>query len=296
MSLKNERSSPCAGKLCCRESDMRYIDLYLPQRDGYLQIQMNLTDSGETNAYGWRLNMMYACDSELRQRFPVTNPGEYEAAIRLTNRPDFMGMGAHGSERMTTFCIYVDGKQVPPETLDVLTDFQQVQIRRESDFYDPADEVTRVAVHSVVYDFDLSGLTVTQEVNWLVEATCVRSYMMMFPVHRIYGGKQITDTFSDDLNPGEYDVSQAGFTGYPGQWTPGVTKMTLYSQKSGVTASMESLETPELAGGGYGHCWNAPAYNKLYFTVCGAEGAEQTVIPGDRWRTKHRYEVTIVRQ
>ena len=287
-------SSKRGGKLRYTPGDPQYMDIYLPRESGWLQIRMNLADSPETNAWGWRLHMMYACDDRLCQRFPVTNVGEYEAAIRLRGRPDFMGMGAHGSERMTDFQICVDGAECAPENLAALTDWNTVRIRRGSRFYDPGDEVTHVANHYVVYDFDLSGLTVTQEVDWLVEDICVQSYMMMFPVRRDYEGLQITDTYRDDGDAGEYDVSQPGFSGYPDGWLPGIKKMTLSSAKSGITAAMESLEAPELAGGGYRHCWNAPAYNKLYFTVCGGEGLEQTVAPGDRWHTKHRYEVTII--
>ena len=122
----------------------------------------------------------------------------------------------------------------------------------------------------------------------------MRSYMMMFPVRREFEGMQITDTYSDDCNPGQYDVSQADFSGYPGLWIPGVTEMTLCSQKSGVTATMKRLENPALPGGGYRFCWNAEAYNKMYFTVCCVENEPVDVAPGDRWCTKHRYEVTLV--
>ena len=238
--------------------------------------------------------MMYACDDSLHQRFPVTNIGEYEAAIRLIDRPDFMGMGAHGSEQMTSFRIFVDEAETSPDALQTLTKWNSIRICRESRFFDPLDEVTHVANHSVAYDFDLSGLTVTQAVDWLAESTCVRSYMMMFPVRREFEGMQITDTYSDDRDPGQHDVSQAGFSGYPGLWLPGVTQMTLCSQKSGVTATMKRLENPELPGGGYRFCWNAAANNKMYFTVCSAENESVQVAPGDRWCTKHRYEVTLV--
>ena len=293
MSCRNMELEERTGKLRYLPEASGQIHIYMPQEEGYLQICMNLVDSRETNAYGWRLNMMYACDDGLRPRFPITSKGEYEAAIRIVGRPDFMGMGAHGSEQMTDFHILVNGSEVALEDLTALADWERIRICRDSDFYDPLDEVTHVATHRVVYDFDLSGLTVTQEVRWLAEADCGYSYMMMFPVGRDYEGMQITDTYSDDGDPGEYDVSKAGFTGYPDLWLPGVGQMTLSSGKSGITAVMKRLESPELAGGGYRHCWNAPAYNKLYFTVCGGGDQIQRAVPGDRWCTKHRYEVTI---
>lgn len=295
MNCMNVDSAKRTGKLRYVEGSPQLIHFYLPQEAGYLQIQMNLADSCETNAYGWRLDMMYACDEALRPRFPITSKGEYEAAIRITGRPDFMGMGAHGSERMTAFSILVDGKETNLEALERLTDWEKIQICRNSDFFDPLDEVTRVATHRVVYDFDLSGVTLTQEVHWLREADCGYSYMMMFPVRRDYEGMQITDTYSDDGDPGKYDVSQAGFTGYPDQWTPGAGEMTLSSKTSGITAVMKRLEAPALAGSGYRRCWNAPAYNKLYFTVCGGGDQVQTAAAGDCWHTKHRYEVTIAK-
>ena len=281
------------GKIKYSSGAKEYINVYLPREVGYLQIQMNLVNSISTNAFGWRLNMMYACDNNLNQIFPITSSGEYEAAIQLDGRPDFMGMGAHGSEQMTSFTIYVDGTQTTLEALAALTDWSTIRIQRESDFYDPLDETTLVATHSVIYDFDLSGLTVTQDVKWLTDATCISSYMMMFPVRRTYNELQITDTFYDNADAVLYDVSEAGFNTSPVRWTAGASKMTLYSRKSGITASMESLETMELTGSNYRKCANSASYNKLYFTICGASGAKHTVTAGDQWHTRHRYEVEI---
>ncbi|MBQ7873531.1 MAG: leucine-rich repeat protein, partial [Oscillospiraceae bacterium] len=286
-------SSRNEGKLIYSDGKKEYINVYLPQEEGYLQVQMNLEDNKSANAYGWRLNMMYSCNDSLEKVFPITSSGEYEAAIKLSGRPDFMGMGAHGSERMTSFDIFVDGKEVELEQLAVITDWETIKIVRESDFYDPKDETTVVAKHTVIYDFDLEGLNVTQDLEWLTENTCAISYMMMFPVRRTYENLQVTDTYVDNYDSNEYDVSEEGFTGYPVKWTYGATKLTLYSEKSGITASMESLETTVLNGVGYKHCSNSSAYNKLYFTICGGGGTEQSVSVGDVWHTKHRYEVIV---
>jgi len=270
-----------------------FIRIYLPQEEGYLQICVNLANSASTNAYGWRLDMMYACDDYFNEIFPITQSGEYEAAIKLKDRPDFMGMGAHGSEHMTAFAIYIDGVEVSLEQLTDMTRWETVKIVRYSDFYDPADETTVVARHVVEYSFDGDGLTVAQDVEWLVDETCAISYMMMFPVRRTYENLQVTDTYFDDFTSTEYDVSQAGFKTYPVNWTTGATKLTLFSEKSGITASMESLETSNLAGTGYKHCSNSNSYNKLYLTICGGGNKEQKVSAGDVWSTRTRYEVTI---
>ena len=45
--------------------------------------------------------------------------------------------------------------------------------------------------------------------------------------------------------------------------------MTLYSKKSGVIATLESLDGNMLNGAGYKHCANSEQYNKLYFSICG---------------------------
>ena len=284
------------GKVTYINGSKEYINFYLPREVGYLQIQMNLENSASKNSYGWRLNMMYACDNKLSQVFPITHTGEYEAAIKLVDRPDFMGMGAHGSEQMTSFNIYIDGKEVALSELSAeATDWTNVKILRESEFYDPIDEITLVATHTVIYEFDLEGLTVTQDVNWLVDETCIASYLMMFPVLRSYEDMQITDTYFDDFDTTEYDVSQSGFTTYPYKWTYGASKMTLYSKKSGVIATLESLDGNMLNGAGYKHCANSEQYNKLYFSICGVLGKKHQVKAGDAWHTQHRYEVNIGR-
>ena len=284
------------GKVTYVNGSKEYINFYLPREVGYLQIQMNLEHSASKNSHGWRLNMMYACDNQLSQIFPITNPGEYEAAIQLIDRPDFMGMGAHGSEQMTSFVMYIDGKEVSLSELSTTaTDWKSIKIVRESDFYDPLDEVTLVATHTVIYEFDLEGLTVTQDVNWLIDETCVASYLMMFPVLRKNGETQITDRYFDDYSDTEYDVSESEFYNYPFSWTYGASKMTLYSEKSGIVATMESLDSTVLNGGGYKHVANSEQYNKMYFSICGVLGKKQEVKAGDAWHSQHRYEVSITK-
>lgn len=269
------------------------ISIFLPQSAGLLEIQMNLADSETKNAFGWRLSMMYACDNEYKRVFPITNSGEYEMAIKLNGRPDFIGMGAHGSERMTSFSIFIDNIKTDPDEISSFTNWENLRIIRESDMYDPADETTIVGKHFVEYVFDTAGLTVNQSVEWLVDDSCSISYMMMFPVRRKHNDLQITDTFYDNYDPLQYNVSEEGFTGYPPQWTYGATKMTLFSEKSGITAVMESLSSTQLPGVGYKHCSNSASYNKLYFTICGARNIECPVKIGDIWNTSTRYEVVI---
>ena len=279
------------GQIQYTDGTKDYLDIFLPSDDGYVQIQMNLVDSASINAYGWRLSMMYACDPLLNQLFPITNSGEFEMAIKLDGRPDFIGMGAHGSEIMTSFTVCVDGRVTDLSKILSMTSWTQLRIVRNTEMYDPNDETTLVGYHTVTYDFDLSGMTVSQSVEWVGEYTCTTSYMMMFPVLRAYDDLQITDTYFDDYDSAEHDVSQQGFTTYPVQWTKGASKMTLYSRKSGITASMESLETSVLTGTSYKHCANSAAYNKLYFTICGGGGTKHITAIGDVWETSARYEV-----
>ena len=287
-----EEAQKKENKIIYSDGKTDYITLFLPQPKGMLEIQMNLVNNDSTNAYGWRLNMMYACDDELNRLFPVTQSGEYEMAINIKGRPDFIGMGAHGSERMTSFGIFIDGEETKLEDIANLTEWKTVRIIRESDMYDPLDETTVVGKHFVEYLFDESGLTVNQSVEWITDASCASSYMMMFPVRRKYNDIQITDTYYDNFDSNEYDVSEAGFKTYPSNWTSGATKMTVYSKKSGVSASMEWLDSTELPGGGFKMCSNSESYNKLYFTICGKNkyGEAKT---GDIWKTSTRYEVVI---
>ncbi len=269
-----------------------FISIFLPQPEGKLEIQMNLANNSSTNAFGWRINMMYACDNEYNRLFPITNSGEYEMAIKIDGRPDFIGMGAHGSEIMTSFAIFIDGTETTLEKLASLTEWENIRIIRESDMYDPLDETTLVGKHFVEYLFDETGFTVNQSVEWLTDAICGYSYMMMFPVRRKYNNMQITDTYKDNFSTEEYDVSESGFHGYPLNWTSGATEMSLYSKISGVTATMKWLNSTELPGGGYKHCANSESYNKLYFSVCGVNKSAKAKI-GDIWETSTRYEVTL---
>jgi hypothetical protein len=69
--------------------------------------------------------------------------------------------------------------------------------------------------------------------------------------------------------------------------------MTVYSEKSGITATLQSLDSSILNGTGYKHCANSEQYNKMYFSICGVLGKKHQVSAGDVWHTQHRYEVSI---
>lgn len=276
------------------------VDVYIPAKVGYVHILLGHCQGVATASNApfdcWRIIRFSSVDSGLVNRYHITQNGETEMAVKIKGRDDFIGGHSHGDERSITGSVVfiLDGEKVDPTTLTDLIEFDELRVFEVTAMYDPADHATQVATHGKEYVITKDGVELNQSVNWLGEYGLDASYMPMACAIRgndTTSAMQITDTYIDDGNFIPYDVSTAGFTGYPRNLKDDVSKITLLSDKSGLCFSVSILETPELTGRGT-YLFNGAAYNKIYCAVCGYE-AEHTTSVGEKWRVRAKFQIEV---
>ena len=282
-----EKSSAKSEKgLYCRydpsvdfESALGGLKLFVPLADGYATYHLVHSVNRDRNCDTWRLGRAYAVDHRFENETALTPHGaEWDMALRLKDRPDFIGGYAHGDEIYTSLSVTMDGESIGMESLTDLTRFDKMIITVESLGYDPNDSATQALRHQKEYVIDGDGITLNQTVEWLNDYTLGSSYLAMMPPL-----KTLTDHFYTDVDPTPKIAN--GHRGY----VLGASQATVYGDASRIAFSMSVPKYPSLPGGdrfllsdngGY-------PYNKMYFVVC--NGAD--VSKGEVWESTTQYRI-----
>ncbi len=261
------------------ESATEGLQFYFPYSDGYVNYNIVHTVHSGINADVWRLGQAFFCDSNFENVYPLTLQGaEWDMAIKLTGRSDFIGGAAHGDEKYTEISLFIDGEYVDIPSITELTQFDNIVITEESVGYDPNDSRTEALNHYKEYIVDKNGITLTQKVEWLNDYTIGSSYMAMMPPL-----KELTDTFYTNI---DYTPNSIRY-GY----IANATEVVVYNSVSGLSYKMKIDEYPNLIGGDRFLMTDngGGSYNKMYFVIC--NGAE--VSSGDIWETITQYEISF---
>lgn len=254
------------------------IKLFLPTAQGYINYNVVHTVSESIHADIWRIGQAFAYDDQLEKSYPITPTGaEWDMALMLSGRDDFIGGFAHGDEKYTSFTVLIDGKQIDPQGIKNLTPFTEITILENSIGYDPNDHTTQVLKHDKEYIVHADGITLNQTVEWLNDYTLGSSYMAMMPPL-----KALTDTFYTDRN--EIPMPTLDHYGY----YPNAKKAVVYG--SDFSFSMSVSKYPSLTGGDRFLLTDNSGrpYNKMYFVIC--KGA--SVTGGDVWKTTTHYQIS----
>lgn len=273
------------------------LDIYIPAKIGYVHLLLghSVSDTGNTDV--WRIIQFASVDDELSTRYKITQYGETEMAIRISGRDDFIGGFTHGDEITIpgSLVFILDGAKVAPDSISEMTAFDELRICEVTTMYDPADHTSRVGAHGKEYVITEDGVTINQYVEWQGAYTLDASYMPMLCAIRgndAVSELQITDTYFDNGNYIPYDVGAAGFTTYPNTRKTGVDRITLFSEKSGLCATVNILESPNLPGA-VNYLFNgADTYNKVYCAVCGY-GKQHTTTSGEKWRVRAKIQIEV---
>ena len=256
------------------------LRIFVPCVSGYINYNLVHSVNRDRNCDTWRLGRAYAFDDRLENETALTPHGaEWDMALRLGGRPDFIGGYAHGDEIYTSLSVNIDGATVDIESIKELTPFHGMVITVESVGYDPNDSVTEALKHWKEYVVNGDGILLNQRVEWLGDYTLGSSYMAMMPPL-----KTLTDHFYTDVD--RTPKLADGGRGY----VLGAAEAVVYGMASGLSFSMSVVKYPSMPGGdrfllsdngGY-------PYNKMYFVVC--NGAD--VSRGECWETATRYTIT----
>jgi len=276
-------------------TDATHLYAYLPTlvNDKYIKYPILHYTSVPNNADGWGINEAYLAtysNGVFTDRTKVCLVGEWEMAIKLTGRSDFIGTKAHGDEVNTYAKFYVDGIGYTLVAGDSFA-CSELKIVQKSTMYDPNDHTTVVGYHTKEHVFTASGIRIKQRIDWVVTDTADSSYIAMLPIIRgndTTSIAQITEKAFDELTYDEYDVSVGGFSNYISQHISGRAALNIYGTTSGISAriSADIVNRPASAFGFVQNIVND--YNKLYLAYCG-DGFAITV--GDKWEWESAYKL-----
>lgn len=253
------------------------LRLYIPTNNGYINYNIVHSISESANFDIWRIGQAYAFDDNLDNEYPITPQGaEWDMALMLSGRDDFIGGSAHGDEIYTSLTMFIDGKQVDITTINELTSFTEITILENSIGYDPNDHTTQALYHYKEYIINSKGITLNQKVQWLNDYTLGSSYMAMMPPM-----KTLTNTFYTNI-----DYNPIPTLNNYGSYLK-ATKAIVYGDNLSFTMSIPKY--PNLTGGNRFLITDnsGGAYNKMYFVIC--NGA--SVSNGDIWETTTCYQI-----
>ncbi len=260
-----------------QEHSTEGVHIYIPTEIGYIDHTYGHTVWKEANADIWRLSFAYTCDDALCNPVAITVVGEWDMALKIAERPDFIGGHAHGDERATSISFIVNGVETDIKAFNEATEIDTLRVIEDSVGYDPLDSVTEVIKHHKEYTFSADGIRLDQSVEWLGDYVLGYCYLAMMPPAKLY-----TDSFYTNLTqPCDLDISTS-------PTVKGATSATVYGKESGLyfTMAVNDYSTygePVLClrdnGGG--------AYNKMYFDF--TSGGE--VKKGDVWKTFTNYKI-----
>ena len=254
--------------------------IYLPTKRGY--VNFNIIHSVRENIFAdtWRLGQAFGYDDRLENEYPLTPFGaEWDMAVLIDGRDDFIGGSNHGDEIFTSVKLILDGAEKEIPSLTSLTPFSEIKFITESVGYDPADHETKVLIHKKEHLITEEGIKNTQSVEFLGDYLMQNSYLAMMPPLKTLTDSYFTDT---DKTPRKAHREVLEF---------GARSATVFGAESGVSFTMSIPEYPTLkcsdrffitdnSGG---------AYNKMYFLACKG----QEVRRGDVWHSVTEYKIEI---
>jgi hypothetical protein len=264
-----------------KDSGTEALRVLLPAAQGYILHYLVHSVKESNGCDVWRLGPAYHVPDDVADEILLTTPrAEWEMAIRLKDRPDFIGGVIHGDERMTRAVFRMDGREFTPSMLSKCTAFTTLEVEVDSTGFDPLHPETSVLLHHKVLTFTSEGVTVRQRVEWLGDYALGNSYMAMMPPR-----KEWTNSYKAD------------------------TGLALNSIKEEHISATKKTEELYLCGDDYGFSMRVPrylshaegnkylitdngggSYNKMYFVL--AHGGHAHM--GDVWETETNYRIDIL--
>ena len=268
------------------------LSIHIPSGNGFTCYSFGHVVNGKINADSWRIIESCSRREDGHRQLTLTDGGEWEMAIRLEGRPDFMGGSNHGNEVAEEIVFSIDGESFRPSDITGRKPFSELCIYEKTSLFDPSFPSARVAVHEKNYVFTDRGLALTQTVDWLTACDVTCAYMAMLPVIRAEGwNNRLTITGADSrLLPTEYALSEDGASPALGQ-IHGVLAAEV-SSDAGFRASIRPTRLPSFPGGNLFFITSSPNRNKLYFMSTNPERKHITAI-GERWTSETHYALTL---
>ena len=262
---------------CSREGGTEALYIYIPTGEGYIRYQVVHTVVPQIKSNTWRLGYVSHVNDALQNERIITDPGaEWEMAIELQGRVDFIGGLAHGDETFSSMKLTVDGKENTVSGMNFVS-FDTLTVEVYSTGYDPNVAGREVLSHYKKLIFTKDGVRVEQRVEFKTDEVPKRVYFAMMPPLKDFTDHYYTNR--DDTHkkiPAQASESGTDLNSLTLVGEDGFSfRMTVEKYSEGANA----ISIRDNGGG---------AYNKMYFSYRGGDH----VSAGDVWETVTVYEIT----
>lgn len=274
------------------EGHSGYFYYYMNANNGYyLRYKFNHFEDADSNADGWvQRNVDLVNDIGGNVVKPIITNGEWEMAIKLKDRPDFIGCQNHGSEVSTIVNFFFDGVNKTVSNGEMFS-CKTIEVTEKSTMYDPDDETTVVGYHYKIYTIKDNQIKIDQKIEWIVNDIAMESYILMAPAVRgndAVAADQITDSFFDDKTLTVYDVASTTFDAYPKTKNNKGRTLNLYGEDSGVFVKTRS-DIENIPESAFSFLSDSEYYNKIYMGYC---GDNYPITSGDVWIWTSYYNIS----
>lgn len=257
------------------------LKLYLPAKSGYINYTFVHSVHEKKGCDVWRLGAAYHCDDSLLPVAQLTRPrAEWEMAIRLLGRPDFIGGAAHGDERFESLSIALDGAACSLKDLAEKTVFDTLTVIVHSVGFDPSNPTEQVLLHKKKLTARADGIVVDQTVEWLCDQKLTTSYMAMMPPL-----KEHTDHYKTEIDEAPYPIVERKCSK-----TGRFKTLCLTGKEYSFTMTAEKYLAAQGENTFLISDNGMNAYNKMYFVLMHGGEAHQ----GDVWNTSTQYHIEVL--
>lgn len=266
------------------------LRILYPVRGGYIEYTFVHSVVHEKNCDIWRMSVVNALDEKGEFLHRLTKgSAEWEMAIRLEGRPDFIGGFNHGDEIGCSPSFRLDGESVTPEELSETRDFSRLEITVESTGFDPASPTVPVLSHKKEYLYDESGVDLHQEVIWQKDvtlATKMKSYLAMMPPLK-HDLRDEAFCITDSFAFGDGGIQSITHLPIESEQTKGITV-----EGNSYRFTMQAREYAPLYPNSYLAFLTDNGklnYNKMYISFAG--GRADFVSAGTKWNARTHYRI-----
>ena len=261
------------------ESAIGALRVYLPCDGGFVNYNIAHSVREDRVCDTWRLSQAFAFDKELEKSVLLSPRAEWDMALHIKDRDDFIGGELHGDEIFTDMRLFLDGCETSYEKITELTEFSTLTVQVNSIGYDPCDHKTKALHHFKEFSVTKDGIAVDHRIEWLRGYELTSCYIAMMPPLKTY-----TDSYFTDLDEEAKDIC------YPIA-IEGCKSATLFGKDCGLSFTMS---VPKYPANNFLPTFivtdnSGNPYNKMYFRVCGGESVEA----GEIWESRTEYSIRI---
>ena len=276
------------------ESGTEGLAIYLPTEKGTINYNFVHTINTDRNADIWRLSVTNLCDKEGKFIKQITKTGaEWEMAVRISERSDFIGGYAHGDEKFLSLAITIDGVLIEDIGSLARKQFSEMSIVVISEGYDPNDGKTKALEHRKEYQITEQEIVLHQTVQWCNAYELddrLGSYLAMMPPmkhSKTNVADIVTDSYYTDIDMEPKKISTSGYS----IKEENANMICVFSDESGLCFSMskdnyspDCNHNRDMIVTDNGEKNN---YNKMYFVFA----KNEEVKAGDEWSAITRYQI-----